>query len=111
MRMHPPALIAEDTSEFELGTWYIDPSLSGLFDDPHEDIYLRWTNEITLEARQHEDLSTKRPDICITRLHGMTWASTHDYGEAKSAAQGGNNYSICRDLLRVGIFCKNALDA
>ncbi|PHZ12795.1 uncharacterized protein RHIMIDRAFT_283386 [Rhizopus microsporus ATCC 52813] len=31
--------------------------------------------------------------------------------EAKSAAQGGNNYSICRNLLRVGIFCKNALDA
>ncbi|KAG1094863.1 hypothetical protein G6F42_018665 [Rhizopus arrhizus] len=30
--------------------------------------------------------------------------------EAKSAAHGGNNYSICRELLRVGIFYKNALD-
>ncbi|OAD77796.1 C2H2-type zinc finger transcription factor [Phycomyces blakesleeanus NRRL 1555(-)] len=106
----PPVPIAEDINEFELSTRYVDPFLSGLFDDPDEGIYLRWTNEITLEARQNEDLSTKRPDICISRLHGMTWASNHGYGEVKSAAQGGNNYSICRDLLRVGIFCKNALD-
>ncbi|KAG1461383.1 hypothetical protein G6F46_005863 [Rhizopus delemar] len=107
----PPVPIAEDANEFELSTRYVDPFLSGLFDDPDEGIYLWWTNELTLEARQHEDLSTKRPDICISRLHGMTWASNHGYGEAKSAAQCGNNYSICRDLLRVGIFCKNALDA
>lgn len=88
----------------------IDPFLCGLFDDPDEGIYLRWTNEITLEARQHEDLSAKRPDICITSLHGMTWMSNHGYGEAKSAAQGENNYLICHDLLRIAIFCKNALD-
>ncbi|KAG2182649.1 hypothetical protein INT44_005628 [Umbelopsis vinacea] len=81
-------------------TRYVDPFLSGLFDDPDEGIYLRWTNEQTLEARQHEDLSNKRPDICISRLHGITWASNLGYGEAKSAMQGGNNYSICRDLLR-----------
>ncbi|KAI8877495.1 hypothetical protein K501DRAFT_337389 [Backusella circina FSU 941] len=110
IRKLPPVPIAEDTNEFELSTRYVDPFLSGLFDDPDEGIYLRWTNETNLEARQDEDLSTKRPDICISRLHGMTWASNHDYGEAKSASQGGNSYSICRDLLRVGIFCKNALD-
>lgn len=40
----------------------------------------------------------------------MTWALNHEYGEAKSAAQGDNNYLICRDLLRIAIFCKNALD-
>ncbi|KAL0080413.1 C2H2-type zinc finger transcription factor [Phycomyces blakesleeanus] len=68
------------------------------------------TRAYTYEAQQDEDLSTKRPDICISRLHGMTWASNHGYGEVKSAAQGGNNYLICRDLLRVGIFCKNALN-
>jgi hypothetical protein len=31
--------------------------------------------------------------------------------EAKSAALGGSNYAICRDLFRVVMFCKNALDA
>ncbi|KAG2182612.1 hypothetical protein INT44_005591 [Umbelopsis vinacea] len=111
IRKLPPVPIAEDIKELELSTRYVDPFLSGLFDDPDEGIYLRWTNEQTLEARQHEDLSNNRPDICISRLHGMTWASNLGYGEAKSAMQGGNNYSICRDLLRIGIFCKNALDA
>ncbi|KAI9280291.1 hypothetical protein BC943DRAFT_267523, partial [Umbelopsis sp. AD052] len=96
----PPVPIAEDTNELELSTRYVDPFLSGLFDDPDEGIYLRWTNEQTLEARQHENLSNKRPDICISRLHGITWASNLGHGEAKSAMQGGSNYSICRDLLR-----------
>ncbi|KAI8991908.1 hypothetical protein BDF20DRAFT_904303 [Mycotypha africana] len=111
IRKLPPVPIAEDINELELSTRYVDPFLSGLFDDPDEGIYLRWTNELTSEARKHEDLSTKRPDICLSRLHGMTWASNYGYGEAKSAAQGGSNYLICQDLLRVGLFCKNALDA
>lgn len=112
IRKLPPVPITEDVKELELSTRYVDPFLSGLFDDPDESIYLRWLNELTLEARQHEDVSTKRrPDICISRLHGTTWASNHAYGEAKSAALGGSNYAICRDLLRVGVFCKNALDA
>ncbi|KAI9280292.1 hypothetical protein BC943DRAFT_344482 [Umbelopsis sp. AD052] len=91
MRKLPPVPIAEDIKELELST--------------------RYTNEQTLEARKHENLSNKRPDICISRLHGITWAANLGYGEAKSAMQGGNNYSICRDLLRIGIFCKNVLDA
>ncbi|KAI9018625.1 hypothetical protein CLU79DRAFT_805155 [Phycomyces nitens] len=67
--------------------------------------------ELELCTRYHKDLSTKKcPDICISRLHGMAWATNHGYGEVKSAAQGGNNYSICQDLLCVGVFCKNALD-
>lgn len=73
IRKLPPVPIAEDINKLELSTRYVDPFLSGLFDDPDEGIYLRWTNELTLEARQHEDLSTKRPDMCISRLHGMTW--------------------------------------
>ncbi|KAL0091668.1 hypothetical protein J3Q64DRAFT_1808324 [Phycomyces blakesleeanus] len=32
------------------------------------------------------------------------------FGEANPAHQGSNHYTICRDLLRVLIFCKDALD-
>ncbi|KAG0182204.1 hypothetical protein DFQ29_005259 [Apophysomyces sp. BC1021] len=53
----PHVPIAEDTNEYELNTRYIDPFLCGLFDDPDEGIYLRWTNETTLEAQKHENLS------------------------------------------------------
>ncbi|KAI8096338.1 uncharacterized protein BX664DRAFT_382794 [Halteromyces radiatus] len=110
IRKLPPMSIAEDTNEYELGTRYIDPFLCGLFDDPDEGMYLRWTNEITLEARKHENLSMNRPDICITRLHGVKWTSNHGFGEAKSASHGDNHFLICQDLLRTAIFCKNALD-
>lgn len=59
----PPMSIAEYTNEYELRTRYIDSFLRGSFDDPDEGIHLQWTNEITLEARQHEDLSANCPDI------------------------------------------------
>jgi hypothetical protein len=103
----PPVPMAEDIKELELSTRYIDPFCL---------VYLTIRTRaytyggLTLEARQHDDLSIKRPDICSSRLHGMTRASNHGYGDAKSTALGDNNHSICRDLLRVGIFCKNALD-
>lgn len=95
IRKLPPVSIAEDTNELELSTRYVDPFLFGLFDNLDDGMYMRWTNEITLEARQHEDLSTKRLDMCISRLHGMTWASNHGYGEVKSFTQGSNDYSVC----------------
>ncbi|KAG2227030.1 hypothetical protein INT45_006437 [Circinella minor] len=44
-----------DTNGSELGSRYIDPFLCGLFDDPDYGVYLRWTNEITLEARKNND--------------------------------------------------------
>lgn len=111
VRKLPRVSIAEDTNEYELSTRYIDPFLCGLFDDPDEGIYLCWINETTLEAQKHEDLSMNHPDLCLSSLHGVKWKATHGYGEAKSASQGNNNFLICQDLLRIAIFCKNALDA
>jgi hypothetical protein len=58
--------ISDNTNESELGSRYIDPFLCGRFDDPDQGVYLRWTNEITMEARKNDDLANKnRPDICI----------------------------------------------
>ncbi|KAI9496812.1 hypothetical protein BDB00DRAFT_757786, partial [Zychaea mexicana] len=90
MRKLPPVPIAEDTNEFELSTRYVDHLFTGLFDDPDEDI-LPKTSRYVYKSFTWDDLHM---------------ASNHGYGEAKSAAQDGNNHSICRDL-----FCKNALDA
>ncbi|KAL0089831.1 hypothetical protein F4703DRAFT_1842864, partial [Phycomyces blakesleeanus] len=46
IRKLPPVPTAEDTNELELSTRYVAPFLSGLFDDPDEDIYIRWTNKL-----------------------------------------------------------------
>lgn len=42
----------EESNEMELCSQYVDPFLSGLFDKPDEGIFLRWTNETTLEAKK-----------------------------------------------------------
>lgn len=47
----PRMSLAEDSNEMELCYRFVDPFLSGLFDDPDQNIFLRWTNETTLEAK------------------------------------------------------------
>ncbi|KAI7869716.1 hypothetical protein BDF14DRAFT_1874121 [Spinellus fusiger] len=107
----PRKPISDDTNESELGSRYIDPFLCGLSDDPDCGMYLRWTNEITLEARKNDGLVNKnRPDICITSLCSSQFSTNHGFGEVKSAAYDSNHFLLCKDLLRVAIFCKDALD-
>ncbi|KAI9494337.1 hypothetical protein BDB00DRAFT_762070 [Zychaea mexicana] len=86
-------------------------SLCGLFDDPNRSMYLRWTNEITLEAKKNDDLVNKnRPDICITSLYASRFTINHGFGEVKSAAFDSNHFLLCKDLLQVATFCKDAMD-
>ncbi|KAI9003064.1 hypothetical protein CLU79DRAFT_829917 [Phycomyces nitens] len=106
----PRVSLAEEPNEMELCSRYIDPFLCGIFDEPDESVFLRWTNETVLEAKKQQSLLSWRPDICITRLQGVKWKANIGFGEAKPAHQGSNHYSVCRDLLRVSVFCKDALD-
>ncbi|KAI8329684.1 hypothetical protein BC941DRAFT_442566 [Chlamydoabsidia padenii] len=92
----------EDANETELCSRFIDPFLTGLFDDPDQGICLRWTNDATLEAKTCVDFTTNRPDLCITKCCGSSLA----YGEAKPAIREKDHF----DLLKVAIFCKDALD-
>ncbi|KAI8576499.1 hypothetical protein K450DRAFT_201942 [Umbelopsis ramanniana AG] len=106
----PNQPLEEDFGEAELCTRFVDPFLCGLFDSPDHNVYLRWTNESTLEAKSANG-SNERPDICITKSLGVRWTTNLGYGEAKSAARDQDNYLICWDLLKVTIFCKEALDS
>ncbi|CEG81906.1 hypothetical protein RMATCC62417_16048 [Rhizopus microsporus] len=91
--------ISDDINESELGYRYIDPFLYGLFDDPDQGMYLRWTNEITIESRKNDDLTNKtRPNICITRLCGSRFSTNHGFGEVKSAAYNSNHFLLCKDF-------------
>jgi hypothetical protein len=63
-----------------------------------------------LEARKNDGLASKdRPDICITSLCGSRFSTNHGFGEVKSAAYDSNHFLLCKDLLRVATFCKDAL--
>ncbi|SAM00661.1 hypothetical protein [Absidia glauca] len=78
--------------------------------DPNNDTYLRWTNESTLEAKIVND-STGRPDFCITKSCGVKWSASVGYGEAKPASREHDNYLVCKDLMKVAVFCKEVLDS
>ncbi|KAL7335695.1 hypothetical protein PS15p_201130 [Mucor circinelloides] len=106
----PRVSLAEESNEMELCSRYVDPFLCGIFDEPDEGVFVRWTNETTLEAKKQQSLLSWRPDICITSLQGIKWKANIGFGKAKPAHQGSNHYSVGRDLLRVAVFCKNALD-
>ncbi|KAG0738500.1 hypothetical protein G6F62_008885 [Rhizopus arrhizus] len=70
----PTASIREDVNEAELCARFIEPFLSGLFDDPDQGYYLRLTNARALEAKKKPaDTTVKRPDLCITKSLGRRW--------------------------------------
>lgn len=81
----PRTPLAEDSNEMELCSRFVDPFLSGLFNDPDQNIFLRWTNESILEAKNEQSLLKWRSDLCITRLQGVKWSSSLGFGEAKPA--------------------------
>lgn len=72
-------------------------------------LYFR-TDQTTLETKKGYGFSKRRPDICITGLNGTNWKINHGFGEAKAYSESNNHFSLCKDLLRVGIFCKNSID-
>lgn len=105
-----PFPMDEDVNEAELCSRFIDPFLTGIFDDPDQGVCLRWTNESTIEAKTGVGFTTSRPDLCITKCCGVKWKSSLGYGEAKASVREQDHYVLCKDLLKVAIFCKDSLD-
>ncbi|KAG0753988.1 hypothetical protein G6F57_014611 [Rhizopus arrhizus] len=95
----PTASIREDVNEAELCARFIEPFLSGLFDDPDQGYYLRLTNARALEAKKKPaDTTVKRPDLCITKSLGRRWHHDSEFGKAKAAKMVENMYLVCKDL-------------
>lgn len=55
-------------------------------------------------------ISKRRPDNTIVMLDGYCFDYTRGFGEVKSKHFYDKYHSINKDLARVGIFCKNAID-
>ncbi|KAI9006738.1 hypothetical protein CLU79DRAFT_779276 [Phycomyces nitens] len=112
MQKLPRVSIREDVNEAELCSRFIEPFLSGLFDDPDQGYYLRWTNTRPLEAKTiSADTAVERPDLCITKSLDHKWHHDSGFGEAKTAKMGESMYLVCKDLWRITIFCKDTMDS
>ncbi|KAI7901899.1 uncharacterized protein BX663DRAFT_474490 [Cokeromyces recurvatus] len=98
-----------NTKEFELTTRLIQPFLLPLFDDREENIYLRWTNVQTEEHKKDEsNCSNKRPDGCIT-LKTYEKISL-GFIEVKEEKYRNDKNKLNKDLYKLGVFSKNAID-
>lgn len=69
----PLVALDEGINKCKLFPRFVDPFLSGLFDDSDQGTYLRWMNESTLEAKQLSN--NMRPDFSITQTLGIQWTS------------------------------------
>ncbi|PHZ17988.1 uncharacterized protein RHIMIDRAFT_255240 [Rhizopus microsporus ATCC 52813] len=94
----------------EQNTRFVEPFLCGLFDDPSQGIFFRWLDERTMEVKKKDTLTNMRLGITITCARGVHWAVSSAYGVAKPTVESDNNFMLCCDLMRVTIFCKDALD-
>lgn len=56
----------EDVNEAELCMHFVGPFLTGRFDDLNNAVYLRWTNETTLEAKQNDDAQSVLPGHAVS---------------------------------------------
>jgi hypothetical protein len=98
----PCVPLVDDMNQAERNGRYIDPFLSGLFDEPDNNMFLRGTYENTTESRMQPCPSTSRPDLSVTSLIGDKWNTNHAYEKVKSA-EGGANYLLCYVFVVSGI--------
>ncbi|KAI7850129.1 hypothetical protein BDC45DRAFT_519070 [Circinella umbellata] len=101
--------IKEDFLELEFYHRFIDPILSGLFDDPDNGILFRWTIEPNEES-EHEYMTRKCPDGTITLLDGLYFGPSLGFVDVKSAKREHDKHVISNDLVRLGLLSKNAID-
>ncbi|KAI9006705.1 hypothetical protein CLU79DRAFT_879219, partial [Phycomyces nitens] len=108
----PEENVSTEIREQELCTRYLNPALQPLLDDPENNVYFQWTGTTNYDAKllPKGTISTGRPDAMISCFEGVQYKMTIGFAEVKSVSESSNNYSIGKDLIRLGLFSKNAID-
>ncbi|KAG1159228.1 hypothetical protein G6F36_014091 [Rhizopus arrhizus] len=98
-----------EAKERELITRLIQPFLQPLFEDRAENRYLRWTDTQTEEFKKDEfNCFNNRPDGCITL---KTYENINlGFIEVKEEKYRNNKTKLNKDLYKLGMFSRNAID-
>lgn len=79
-----------------------------------KELCMSWIGTATIndecKVNSSSSISQDRPDACISNLDGMIWGNTRGFGEVKCFSQVGNTFAIAKDLVRLALFSKNAID-
>ncbi|ORY93019.1 hypothetical protein BCR43DRAFT_414255, partial [Syncephalastrum racemosum] len=108
----PKQTLKEEIMETELCHRYIDPFLSPLFDNLDEGVLFRWTSVTDQEAGMLKagSICRKMPDSCVSKLDGLYFGTSLGFVEAKPACHQRDKKALSKDLVKLGTFCKNAID-
>ncbi|KAI8080093.1 uncharacterized protein B0P05DRAFT_637074 [Gilbertella persicaria] len=106
----PNAKPTNKTGEIELCVANLNALVSNLFHLHFS--CLRWANQVTEESKAtNEDVNQrKRPDAIISDLIQNHYTGSKGFGEVKVEEAKKDTYIITKDLVRLAIFSKQAID-
>ncbi|KAI9477799.1 MAG: hypothetical protein EXX96DRAFT_483410 [Benjaminiella poitrasii] len=108
----PYSDLGEVTTEYELRSRYILPTLQSLFDDMDDEnlVVFKISNENNQERKKQFNISHSRPDGQFRQKKENEGLVTIGYLEAKAESRINSKESCMKDLVRPGIFGKNTID-
>ncbi|KAI9282317.1 hypothetical protein BY458DRAFT_486626 [Sporodiniella umbellata] len=103
--------ISQKVDELELITRYTTAAINPLLENLMKHVMFRWTSVANDECKSSEmSLLLARPDSTISMVVGMEIGQTVGYGEVKPASQALNHKLVGKDLVRLALLAKNAID-
>ncbi|CAG8459742.1 7649_t:CDS:2 [Paraglomus occultum] len=112
IRTLPYEKIRNEPSELTLITNYLDRIMKSAFHMPDKHI-VRWPNTALTESkvRKFDGSRTKQPDFVISVNYQSRATNVVFVGEVTGPADQHNVYKNCLDLVRIGVFMKDCVDA
>ncbi|KAG1144470.1 hypothetical protein G6F37_010494 [Rhizopus arrhizus] len=105
----PMDTVMSPLNESEFITRYLLPIFQPLFDDDQRSTTIRWTTTQSVDIQKSMGTGN-RPDCIISIMQGSYHLGNLGYGEIKSPLETGNHFGTNKDLLHLGLYCKNAID-
>ncbi|CAO3619770.1 unnamed protein product [Mucor hiemalis] len=103
--------ISQKVDELELITRYTTAAINPLLEDLMKHVMFRWTSVANDECKSSEmSLLLARPDSTISMVIGTEIGQTVGYGEVRPASQALNHKLVGKDLVRLALLAKNAID-
>ncbi|SAL97565.1 hypothetical protein [Absidia glauca] len=107
----PLETISQKVDELELITRYTTTAINPLLENLMKHVMFRWTSVANDECKSSEmSLLLARPDSTISMVIGTEIGQTVGYGEVKPASQALNHKLVGKDLVRLALLAKNAID-
>ncbi|KAL0087135.1 hypothetical protein F4703DRAFT_1551447 [Phycomyces blakesleeanus] len=103
--------ISQKVDESELITRYVTAAINPLLENLMKHVMFHWTSVDNDECKSSEmSLLLARPDSMVSMIIGTEIGQTVGFGEVKPALQTLNHKLVGKDLVRLALLAKNAIN-